>query len=95
VARVPRKSVDDLALEKRIRAHLRQQMEDRAITPTELARRIGADDGNITRILSGERGIKSLGQVWRICDGLKITPTRLLTEDPPSKYWDDEWDKNH
>ncbi len=89
VARVGQKSADDLEIEARIRAHLRQQMKERGITQTELARRIGADDGNIKRILSGERGIKSLGQVKRICSALKLTPTRLFEEDPPKKFWDE------
>jgi DNA-binding Xre family transcriptional regulator len=81
------KSAEDLEAEARVRAHLRQQMDERSIHQTELAHRIGADDGNITRILGGERGI-GLGLVLRICRALKITPTRLLEEDPPEKFFD-------
>lgn len=86
---VPKKTPEDLEAEARIRAHLRQQVKERNITPTELARRIGADDGNITRILKGTRGIKSLGQVLRICREMKLTATRLLEEDPPLQYRDE------
>lgn len=83
------KTPEDLEAERRIRAHLRQQMAERRITQTELARRIGRDDGDITRLLSGERGIRSLGLVLRICRVLKISATRLLEEDPPREFWDD------
>ena len=76
----------DLVVEARIRAHLRQQMQDREIHQTELARIAGIDNGNIKRILSGERGA-GLGVVLRICDALKITPTRLLEQDPPDEFF--------
>lgn len=80
------KSPEDLEVEARIRAHLKQQMAERQIHQTELAHRIGCDDGNITRILKGERGF-GLGQALRISRALKITPTRLLEEDPPDQYF--------
>lgn len=85
--RVPKKSGEDLEAEARVRAHLRQQMRERSIDQAELARRIGSDDGNMSRILSGGRGI-GLGQALRISRALKITPTRLLEEDPPDEFWD-------
>lgn len=86
-APVGRKTVEDLEAEARVRAHLRQQMEERHISRAELARRIGSDDGNMTRLLNGTRGV-GLGLVVRICRELSITPTRLLLEDPQPKYWD-------
>lgn len=85
------KTSEDLEAERRIRGHLRQQMQERGITQTELARRIGRDDGDITRLLSGERGIRSLGLVLRICRTLQITATRLLEEDPPEEFSDENW----
>jgi transcriptional regulator with XRE-family HTH domain len=66
----------------RVGAHLLCAFAHRSITRAELARRIGSDDGNLSRILNGERGI-GLGLVVRICAALQITPTRLLLEDPP------------
>lgn len=86
-ARVP-KTPEDLEAEARIRGHLRQQMAERGITQTELARRIGRDNGDIVRLLDGSRGIRSLGLVLRICRALKITPTRLLEENADPQYRD-------
>jgi transcriptional regulator with XRE-family HTH domain len=88
-----KKSKEDREVEARIRAHLRQQMTERGITIAELARRIHTNDGNVNRILKGGRGL-GLGIALRICRGLKITGTRLLEEDPPSKFSDDEWGDN-
>jgi len=87
---VGKKSEEDLEVEARIRAHLRQQMEERHITIAELARRIRTDDGNVNRILKGGRGL-GLGIALRICRGLKITASRLLEEDPPARYSDAEF----
>jgi DNA-binding Xre family transcriptional regulator len=86
-ARVPAKSAEDLEANNRIRAHLRQQMEERSIDKAELARRVRINDGNLSRQLDDQRGF-SVGQVLRICRSLKITPTRLLEEDPPARYFD-------
>ena len=88
-----KKTPEDLEAEARVRAHLRQQMAERHISRAELARRVGSDDGNMTRILDGERGI-GLGLVLRICRGLSISPTRLLLENAPKEYGD-PWVKNH
>jgi DNA-binding Xre family transcriptional regulator len=85
--RVPKKTAEDYEAEARVRAHLRQQMHERKIDRAELARRIGSDDGNMTRILNGSRGI-GLGLTLRISRALKITPTRLLEEDPPGEFSD-------
>ena len=86
-AKVGRKTTEDLEAEARIRAHLRQQMDERSLSRAELARRVGSDDGNMTRILDGSRGA-GLGLVLRICRGLHITATRLLEEDPPARFFD-------
>lgn len=93
-APVPHKSPEDHEAAARIRAHLRQQMHERGIHQTELARRIGCDDGNIKRVLEGSRSV-GLGQVLRICRGLKITATKLLEEDPPERFSDEKALKNH
>jgi DNA-binding Xre family transcriptional regulator len=84
--RVGRKTTEDVEANERIRAHLRQQMEERAIDKAELSRRVKINAGNLTRQLAGDRGF-SIGQVLRICRALKLTPTRLLEEDPPQRYF--------
>lgn len=82
------KTADDLAIEARIRAHIRQQMKERGYTTYEaVAAKVGLDPTYIGRILSTHRGI-GLGAVMKIAKGLKITPTRLLEEDPPDEYRD-------
>ena len=82
-------SKEDLEAGARIRAHLRQQMNDREIDRAELGRRIDADSGNTTRILDGGR-IPRVGQIIRICRGLNINPTRLLEENPPAEFFEDD-----
>lgn len=85
-AAVKRRTEEDLRVERRIRAHLRQQMESREIDMTELAKRIGYDNGAMSRVLRGERGI-GLGLVLRIVNGLHITASRLLEEDPAAEFF--------
>lgn len=80
------KNQADRVAEARARAHVRQQMAERHIDQAEVSRMTGVDDGLLSRILSGERGI-GLGTLLKFCDGLKITPTRMLESDPPLKYW--------
>jgi transcriptional regulator with XRE-family HTH domain len=84
---VPRKTDDDLKVEDRIRAHMRQQMRERGISQAELARRMNYDASAISRVLGGLRGAIRPGFVVRLCAALKITPTRLLEEDPPQRYF--------
>lgn len=84
---VARKTEDDRRVEARIRAHIRQQMRERGIDKAEAARRIKSDNGNFSRILNEGRGI-GISLIMRICDGLKITPSRLLEEDPPPEFFE-------
>ena len=81
------KSPEDLAVEERIRAHIRQQMRERGIDKAELSRRLRYDDAAVGRLLKGERGSIRPGLIVRIADALKITPTRLLLEDPPREFF--------
>jgi transcriptional regulator with XRE-family HTH domain len=83
---VGKKSEADKHVEDRIRAHVRQQMDERGIDAAEVSRRTGVDDGLLSRVLSGERGI-GFATLLKFCDGLKITPTRILETDPPAEYW--------
>lgn len=80
------KSQEDIEAGARIRAHLRKQMKERSIDKAELARRIGADSGNTSRILSGAR-IPGAGQILRICRGLGINATALIEENPPAEFF--------
>lgn len=91
---VGKKTAEDYEAEARIRGHLRQQMHDRRINIAELARRVGSDDGNMTRILNGDRGI-GLGLTLRIIRGLKLNATRLLEEDAPERFDDAHWAKEN
>jgi len=80
-------TTEDLEAEARVRAHLRQKMQERGINQGELARRVGSSEGNMSRLLRGERGF-GLGLVLRICRALEVTPTRLLEENPPERFFD-------
>jgi len=62
-------------------------MQERGINQGELARRVGSSEGNMSRLLRGERGF-GLGLVLRICRALEVTPTRLLEENPPERFFD-------
>lgn len=85
--RMPRKSLGDKMVEARIRAHIRWQMHDRGINQAGVCRLTGVDDGNLTRILNEGRGI-GFSTLLKLCNGLKITPTRILETNPPKRFWD-------
>lgn len=80
------KSEADRHIENRIRAHIRQEMDERGIDAAEVSRITGVDDGLLSRILGETRGV-GLATLLKLCEGLKVTPTRMLETDPPSKYW--------
>jgi DNA-binding Xre family transcriptional regulator len=82
-----RKSVEDRAVEERIRAHLRQALHDRGTSENKLAQRIGISQSNLNRILNGHRGV-GLSLILKIVKGLKINPIRLLEEDPPKRFFE-------
>lgn len=84
---MPTNDSDDLLIAARIRAHVREQMHDRSLSGAEVARMIDADKSSVYKLLAGER-IPRIGQILRICKGLRITPSRLLEGDPPAKFWD-------
>ena len=81
------KWAEDLEAAARFRGHLRQQMEDRDISMTELARRMDSDNGNMSRILNGER-VPTIGMILRACRVLRMNPTRVLEEDAPVRFDD-------
>jgi transcriptional regulator with XRE-family HTH domain len=86
-ARRMAKWTEDIEAAARFRGHLRQQMSERAISRTELARRLDSDSGNLTRILNGER-VPTIGMVLRACRVLRLSPTRVLEESPPPTFDD-------
>lgn len=83
------KSSDDLLAAYRIRAHLRKALAQRELTKIEMARRLGIDDGNLGRLLSGERHSFTAGQVLAISREFRINPTHLLEEPPPAEFVDE------
>lgn len=87
VAKLP----EELEAEAKVRAHLRQQMEERDIDQAELASLLDTTEATVSRILSGDRGI-GLGLFVRICRRLGVTATRLLEHAPPVGFSDDEYE---
>lgn len=85
-APVGKKSDADKHIEERIRAHVRQQMDERGIDQAEVSRLTDVDDGLLSRILNADRGI-GLATLLKLCKGLKITPSRILETDPPAEFW--------
>lgn len=86
------KSPEDREANARIRAWLRQVMDERGIDPAELARRVGAvspgkKPSNFYRQMDGSRPFNA-GMILRICEGCQLTPTRLLEENPDPRFWD-------
>lgn len=71
-----------------MRGHLRQQMTERGLDISDLARRCGVSPSGMNRILWGGRGV-GLGLVVRIARNLHINPTRLLLEEAPERFRDD------
>jgi transcriptional regulator with XRE-family HTH domain len=78
---------DEVLIQNRVRAWLRWALFEYGINQTELARRIGSDQGNLTRYLQGERHIATLAQTLRICRGIHLTPSRLLGENPAVRHF--------
>jgi transcriptional regulator with XRE-family HTH domain len=83
------KSADDLLAAYRIRAHLRKALAQRDLTKIEMARRLNVDDGNLGRLLTGERHSFTAGQVLAISREFRVNPTQLLEEPPPAEFTDE------
>ena len=62
-----------MALARRIKALL----DDRGIKYTHLGKKIGLDDGQISRMLSGKKRICS-GDIPEICRVIGVSPTELF-----------------
>lgn len=83
---MPVKHIRDTRLADRIRAHLRERMEARGWGPAETARAIGMDQGHLTKIFQGSRGVGS-ELAARMSVGLGIPLEWLFKHDPPPGYW--------
>ena len=89
VRHVTWKSMADKVIDARIRAYLREYMEDREVSQLELAERLGMSQSTISKFLSRERGA-GLGMALKISRLLRVSMPRLLEEDPSEKFWDEE-----
>ena len=79
----PRRTEDDLQVEARIRAHLKQRMSRRGIGNNEAARLLDYDPGYLSRFLNGHRGVSAVF-VYRVCRVFGIDPDILLNVDLPA-----------
>lgn len=82
-------SEEDREAMRRIRAHFRQQMEERGLSQNLLAAHCGISSGTISKIMTSDRGTK-VGIVLKLLLGLGISATRLLEENPPDRFFEDE-----
>ena len=76
----------DKVIENRIRAYLREYLDERQIGQVDLAARLEVTQGTVSRALKGERGI-GLGLALRISRLIRVSMPRMLEEDPPERFW--------
>lgn len=86
VVRVGKKRDEDREVEDRVRAWIRERMERRELGVTAAAEKLRMNQGNLTRILQGSRGV-SAGVAKRVSDTFQIDPAQLLNEDPAQDYF--------
>lgn len=84
---VGRKKDGDRAVEDRIRAYIREGMIRNRWGVTTAADSLESDQGNLTKILQGSRGI-SAGLAARVSSVFRIDPLRMFTVDPPREYFE-------
>lgn len=77
---------DEIELQERLRAYVRQDMSRRQAGVTEEAGLIGIAQGSLTRILNGTRGAK-VGVFAKVRRLLKIDWIRLLEDSPPKRFY--------
>jgi hypothetical protein len=85
VRRVSRKNADDIEIERRVRAHIRREMEERRIGTNEAGRRLNVRPGTLSKILTEQRGFGS-GFILRVMRGFTIPAKLLIDEDPPDRF---------
>ncbi len=76
----------DRATEDRIRAWVRERMEARGLGVTAAAKLLEHNQGNLTRILLGTRGV-SAGLAYRISMALTVPLEHLFHSNPPETFW--------
>lgn len=86
VGLVPRKPQEEREYEDRVRAHIRQQMDERGWSQNDMAAHLGVKSGTLSAYLTSGRGMK-LGFVMRVSKKLGINPTRLLEGEVPERFW--------
>jgi transcriptional regulator with XRE-family HTH domain len=84
------KATSEDEISSRIRAWLREAMEDRGYDKATMARALGVDDGNYGRLLTGERKKFTAGMVVAVAKLCQISPTRLLHTNPPARFFKGE-----
>lgn len=77
-------------MEARVRGHLRQYVAEREIDHAALAKLLSVNEGTVSRILNGTRGV-GLGMALRIHRECDVSPWRLMKENAPEQYDDDHW----
>jgi transcriptional regulator with XRE-family HTH domain len=82
---VQRKNSEDLEIERRVRAYIREEMIERGIGVNEMGRRLGLKEGTLSRILSEQRGFGS-GFILRTYRALKVKAVNFLESDPPARF---------
>jgi transcriptional regulator with XRE-family HTH domain len=84
---MPKVTPEAADVARRVRGHLRQQMAERGLNQSALAKRLGLSRQALSQLLTGERGI-GVGTILRVSGALHITPTRLMEEDPDPRFAD-------
>lgn len=74
----------------RVRAYLREAMEEREYDKATMSRLLGINDANLGRLLNGERKKFSAGMIVLISRICQVNPTRLLYKNPPTRFFEGE-----
>ncbi len=71
---------------KEIGANVRSIRTDLGMTTTELGRKVGVSQAQISRLENGQQGFRS-GTLVKIAKALKIPPFRLFMKDREWEKW--------
>lgn len=73
-------------MEDRIRAFIRWKMVQRGLGVTAAAKHLDADQGHLSKILLGTRGV-SAGLAFRVSQKFTIELEHLFHRNPPEEFW--------